>query len=428
MKKKGKILLGVYLCAALAALSFWAWTGHRGLADYRLAAEYSSGRAFEETLRSVKALSGALDKSVYAAGGSMCERLCSEAYANALAAETALATLPFSTEELEQLSGFLNVAGDYAYTLAYEAAEEGFTEEQLKNLTDMAETASGFAGLLEQLQGGLGDGSVVMDSREVRLDNVDGQAEGTEMLSARLLAYEESFQPLAELHYDGLYGAEKKETRWTYTQDEMKRLAAEYAGVQPEELELRYEYEGDEGRVCYAAGDTLLCVSPAGVESMAQSRLVGDDLISDDEALEAAERFLTERGFEGLELLDSRISGAVALFRFAGTEGDAVCLDDWLSVAIALDDGSVYSFNASEYDPTPTGAEWTLTAEEAAEKLPKGLKLLESRKVLLRSAGEQDLPCYELRCAGGERQVLLYVDAADGRQRRIELSPRSEKA
>ncbi len=420
-KKKTAILAASYLTAALLALGFWAWTGHSRLADYRLAAKYSSGRAFDETVRSVEALSQALAKSVYAADAGMCGRICSEAYANALAAETALSTLPFSTQELEQISAFLNVAGDYAYTLGYESAREGFSQEQLENLTELSASAAEFSDLLRQLQAGVGEGSVVMDSREVRLNNVDGQPEGTELLSARLAAYEQSFRAPAELKYDGLYGKEEQTSQWKYEKGELKQLAADCAGVKPEELTLKYSYEGEEGLVCYAAGDTLICVSPAGVVSMSQSRLVGESLLDPDQALEAAETFLAEQGFEDLELKDSRVSGALALLHFARVEDGAVCLDNCVSVTVALDDGSIYAFNAADYDPKASGAQWTLSQEQAEEKLPASLTLNESRKVLICSEGGRSFACYELRCSDGEKQVLLYIDAADGSQRRIEV-------
>ena len=425
--KKKKILAFSYLTALVAALGLAAWVCHGSLADYRLAARYSADQAFEEAARSVTALSEALEKSVYATDGPMCGRLCSEAYANALAAETAVATLPFATQELEQLSGFLNVAGDYAYTLAFEAVTEGFSREQLENLRQLSGVAAEFSGVLEKLRGSLSDGSVIMDSREIRLSNVDS-AEGTELPSARLLAYEQSFQPLAKLEYDGLYGAAAEEPEWRYTKDEMKELAAAFTGVEPEDLELRYEYEDDKGWQCYQAGETLICVSPRGVESLSQSRLVGEDSLSADQALEIAEDFLAEQGFEKLELRDSRINGAVALLHFAAVEGDAVCLDNQLSVAVALDDGSIYGFNAAEYRQEPSGLRWTVDQAQAEQALPEGLKPDEARKVVIQSPGKQNLPCYEFRCTDGDRQLLLYVNGETGRQSLIKIIESGETA
>ena len=201
MSRKMKTVVISYAAAAAVAFGVYLYIGGANLADYRLAAGYSSARAYEETVYAVRALSAALDKSVYATDGGMCGRICGEVYANAMAAETAMATLPFSTQELEQISAFVNIAGDYSYALMGEAAESGFADEQIKALTEMSETADGLLQALLELQNSLNAGDVIMNSRELRLENVAGDE--TEKLSERLLGYEQSFQPLSALSYDG---------------------------------------------------------------------------------------------------------------------------------------------------------------------------------------------------------------------------------
>lgn len=417
MSKKMKIVLTTYISAAIIVLGLCTWVEHNSLADYRLAAKYSAGQAFEETVSAVDGLSRALEKSVYATDGGMCSRICSEAYANALAAETAMSTLPFSTQELEQIAAFLNVAGDYAYTLSRQTSQEGFTEEQVETLTEMSATAAALAESLRSLQGSVNGGDVTMDSRELRLMNV-GLDDGTEKLSARLLQYESEFQPMAEFIYDGKFSPKDEEdSLGRLDEQEMQAMAAEFAGLKQEELKKEYDYQGENGRSCYSARGITICVSPAGVESMSQSRLVGESALSQEEAEEIAENFLKERGFEELELDKSGINGAVASMRFVRVEDGAVCLDDTLSISVALDDGSIYSFNAVDFSSEETGAEWTVSQEEAEQALTESLSVSNSRKVILKSPGGQDLACYEFDCMDGEeRQILIYVDASTGKQ------------
>lgn len=423
-KKKATVLAVTYSLAAFVALGAYAWAGQNALADYRLAAGYGSGRAFEETVRAVDQLSRSLKKSVYATDGSMCGLICSEAYANALAAETAMSTLPFATQELEQISAFLNVAGDYAYTLCGEAAENGFTREQVETLTDMSQRAAELSQTLLELRGSVNDGSVLMDSRETRLENVN-QDQEPELLSARMLAYEQGLQPAAELSYDGKYGAAAKgreQRMGGLSEGEQRILAARYAGTEPDQLESAYEYQDGQGVRSYWAGDRLISVGPQGIISLAQSRLVGEANMEPDQARQIAEQYLEEQGYEGLELRNSRVNGAIASLTYCKAEDDALCLDNTLSVSVALDDGSIYSFSAANYSDETTGAAFEIEPDQAEETLPQGLELQESRKVVIKSAGGQDQACYELRCTDKDGQeVKIYVDAATGRQRRIEL-------
>ena len=415
MEKRAKIRSISYITAALAALGLLAWARSADLGDARLRADFSAGRAFEETVTAVNGLSDALAKSVYATDGSMCARICSEAYAKAMAAESALSVLPFPTQELEQISAFLNIAGDYAYSLCGLAASEGFSAEQIEVLRSMSETAGGLVGSLLELQGGVHGGDVVMDRARLRMQNVE-DPQRSEALSARLLAYEAEFEPLAALEYDGKYGCAREESRGYLTESAMLREAAEYAGVPESRLQEAYSYEGANGRRCYRVDDLYLCVSRCGVESMAQTRLVGEARLSDDEARQIAGDFLAERGFADLQELSGERQGAVLKLVYAKREGEALCLDNCVQLAVALDDGSVYSFNAADYCGEDSGARFLVDEEQAARAIPEGLELLESRKVIRKSPGKRDLACYEFRCADGEQELRITVDAATGKQ------------
>lgn len=417
MRKKYKIILGTYILVGVAVSGLYIWQEHKNLADYRLAANYSSAMAFEETVAAARGLSDALEKSVYTVGGSMSGKVCSEIYANALAAEAALSTLPFSTLELEQISAFLNRAGDYAYTINFGAIEDGFTDQQRESFSEMSEIASDFADYLDELRSGVNSGLVIMDSREIDHRNVLAD-DGTEKLSERLYSYENEFTPMAELIYDGKLGKEQDNSvNGDLSQEEMIELVSKYAGVKIEELQKEYDYEGTQGRSCYSAGDMSICVSPAGVESMQNRRLVGEIKISAEQAEAVAADFLKKQGFENMELADKEINGAVCNMRFCKVENDALCLNNEIKISVAMDNGAVYGFNALSYSSGDTDAEWKISEEEASKSIPQSLKVAESRKVIKKSPAGRDFACYEFSCADSRGMgVKIYVDAASGKQ------------
>ena len=421
MKKRTRVLVITYVSAIIAALGIYSFAVHGLLREHSFIARYSSAQAFEQTVAATEALSAAMQKSAYATDGAMCSLICGEVYADALAAETAMASLPFSTQELERLSAFLNVAGDYAHSLCYESAAEGFTEQQVRELSSMGKKAAEFSEALRKMQSSVNSGALILDSRVRDISNVGG--DGDNKLSGELLSYEAQFDAGKTPDYDGKYAkTEPEKSGLRLTEEDMLREAADYAGVSKEELKKEYDYQGTDGRHCYSAGDMTVCVSSSGVESMASSRLVSECNISEKEAQSAAEKFLRSHGYEDVTLINSRTDGAVMRMSFAGLEGDALCLDNTLTVAVALDDGSVYAFNATDYSSAETGAEFTVSSEEAQEKLPQGLKAEQTRKVILRSEGGNALPCYEFSCTDKNRgKVTIYVDAQTGVQRRISL-------
>lgn len=417
MRKKYKIVLGTYITVGVLVSGLYIWHNQKTLADYRLAANYSAAMAFEETVSAARGLSDALEKSVYAVGGSMSGKVCSEIYANALAAEAALSTLPFSTLELEQVSAFLNRTGDYAYTVNFGAVEDGFTDEQRTEFAEMSVIADSLTDYLEELRSGVNSGIITMDSREEDRRNVFPDDE-TEKLSARLYRYEKEFQPMAELIYDGKHGkTQDKAVNGNLSREEMIALAAQYAGVKQEELQKEYDYQGTEGRCCYSAGDMSICVSPAGVESMQNRRLVGEIKISREQAEAIAEDFLEKQGFENMELVDGEPDGAVYNMRFCKLEQDALCLNNEIKISVAMDNGAVHGLNTLSYSAGDTDAQWKISQEEAMKSIPDSLKCAAGRRIIKQSPAGRDYGCYEFSCADARGMgVRIYVDADSGKQ------------
>ncbi len=417
-RKRYILIVRIYAVAATLALALYTYTESVYLTRWRQTAAYSSGLAFEETVRAVDRLSRSLAESLYATDGAMCARVCGEAYAASCAAGSAMAALPFSTQELENLSAFLNRAGDYAHTLSGESAETGLLPEQRELLGELSVRADEFVGVLQELREDLNGGRVHMDSREQRLRNIG--SEPGESLAARLLDYEASFSAPQGLHYDGLYGREENPANGYLTESEMLQAAADFLGVQPAELEPAYAYEGLEGRRCYRCGDSFLCVSRSGVESLSQTRLVSEALLSAEEAQAAAGAFLRRAGYGDLSLTGQRDDGTVLSLRYARVENGALWPDNALRIAVALDDGSIYSFSTDEYRAGESGARWEIDEEQAARALPEDFALESVRRVILTSEGGRSSGCYEFSGTGrGGRALRICVDGSSGKQARI---------
>jgi hypothetical protein len=274
-----------------------------------------------------------------------------------------------------------------------------------------------------ELREGLNGRELTMDSREKRLQNVGVDKDAR--LSGELLAYEADFTPL-ELRYDGKYGGEpEKKSGGLLTEREMLAAAADFAGVAPEALQMEYQFEGTDGRRCYRTEDRWLCVGRAGVESMSCDRVVYEENLSVEEALQAAEDFLQARGYGELRLREQGQSGCIARFSFVREQDGALCPDSTLRLSIALDDGSLYSFDAADFDPEPVEVSWAVDEDTARTALPEDLSVTESGRVLLQSPGGRALPCYVFSGADADgRQVEICVSAETGKQVRIRLGPR----
>ena len=192
--------------------------------------------------------------------------------------------------------------------------------------------------------------------------------------------------------------------------------------MEPRELKEEYDYTGPDGRRCYSAGEVMLCVSSRGLESLAQTRLVSESSISLEQARQAAVKFLEQLALEELALVSYADSGTVASFDFAQTQDEALRLGSGVKVSVALDDGSIYAYIAVNYSTQPAQVNWNTDEDTARQPLPENVRCAGSRKVILRSAGEQDLPCYEFSCLDDQdRSLKIYVNADTGKQCRIDI-------
>ena len=419
MSKKIRVLLIAYLLAALVGLGGLAWASQSRLAWYRAASDLSAARAFEEAVTAADGLSLSLRKLSYAEGGPLGRSLCAQAHADALACDTALSVLPFATQELEGLLGFLNRAGDYTASLCALSAD-ALDAADRQHLAELGQAAGQLADALRELQGSVHAGEVTMDRRETPIRNV-GQTQA-ETLSQKLLGTESGFAAPADFAYEGRFSPIDAKSPGTLTEGETRAIAAKAAGVEERELRDEYSAEGPEGRRCYSAGGLLVGVSARGLEYVAQSRLVEGGRLSREEAQKIAESFLTTNGFEDLTPERSGGSDAVASFLFVPTQDGAARIADGVTVSVALDDGSIYAFDATRYDPEPVELDWNTDEEAARAALPENVTAESARKVILHSPGGRPLACWEMACTGLEGETVhIYVDAADGRPCRIEL-------
>lgn len=421
LSKRAIIRIASFSLAALLGLGLFAAVSYGHLRVYRRQTAYDATRAFEETVGGIERLSHSLEKSLYAADGGMCGKVCAAICADARAAETAMAALPFSTVELEQVRGFLGLTGDYAYTLCREAAEQGFTGEQRAALQAMADTAAELAEAVRRMQGDLSSGAVIMDSRERQVVNV-GVEQELRKLSGELQRYETAFTPLEPLHYDGRYTAREKAEEPPVDEEEARRLAAVALELRQEELEPAAQYAG-QARRSYRSGTRTAVVSAAGLETLTDSRLVSEARLSEEEGQQKAEAFLRRLGYEELRLSESHASGALLRLRYVSGAEDVSHLDRAALLTVALDDGTIYAFDAGGLAGEPAESEWPLSEEEARALLPEGLEAESARKVTLKSAGGRSLPCWELTCADAAgKSVTLYLNAETGKQQEIRIA------
>lgn len=398
----------IYACAAIAALGVLSALFYSRLERGNTAARYSYELSFEQSAAAVASLSETLGRCRYATG-EMCCALASDAWAQSCAARSALATLPFSTVELEQTDRFLGTVGEFVHGICARGRE--FTEDERADVLALSDTAEQFSAMLLEMRDAMGRGEFEIDSREAPVANVvpGGSARP---LSAGFADMERSFPETGELKTCSY--PEAGSASVCTDAAAARSAAAALLGVS-EELPAEVCRYSD-GTVGFSLGTLFVRAGEDGVTLLSDSRLICPGEVSDKRAADKAKEFLAAAGHGDMRENGREKRGGALYISFAGSAGGALCTDCEAVVGVALDNCSVCYYSAPCGELPENALSWPLSPEDAAAALPAGLNVLGSRRIV--TGGR---PCYEYSCSDGGRSVRICVDAEYGGQLAIEV-------
>ena len=437
MRKRPTIRVITFLSAAVIVAGVLAFTGQRKAHSLELYARANTQHAFDELVTSMSELSNALEKSVYISDPALESALCTQIFGRAMTAQMAMGVLPYSSQELEQTSGFVAKVGDYANTLARTVgANGGYSDEELKNLKSLSETASVMAMNLRDMQTRIMAGDLTMEevyNSASALSSQDGEAP---LAGTAFQTMEQEFPEMPTLIYDGPFSASQTHPKPLYLEGKGQisdtdalEAAAKFMGIRAEDLELAGEIEGDVPCwVCATAknnGEYTVYVTKQGGEiySVVCSRAAGKENYSVKEGLSIIRDMVDDWGLEGLEESYHMVENGVLLVNFEHSEDGVLCYPDLIKVGVALDNGKLMSYDAKGYISAHTQRdipETTVTKEDAQKGVSKDLSVKTHNMAIIPSQGGEERFCHEFVCETEAGQhYILYVNAQTGAQEKI---------
>ena len=441
MKKKTAITTISILSVLAVGLGVFAYITAQQSAEKERYISANYRHAFEELVSGVSDLDSSLKKSVLVTSPSLAGAVCTEVFGKSQTADMALSVLPFSATELEKTGAFINKVGDYAFALSRKAAlGESFSEEERENLRALSKTATRLSQCLNDIQQSLGSGLVDVEQYERTIKSFDKQESQVvpETIGDAMSLSESEFPEIPALIYDGPFSEHLLEVSprlleglEEIDQNKGRKLAAQFLGLRPEQVYPSGEINGSIPSLCYAAEfdgiPISLCISRNGgvVYDMLSSKRVESVQLSAEEGLQKAKKHLERRGYKDMRESYYMIRDNVLTANFAYVQDGVVCYSDLIKVGVALDDGSLQSFEASDYVKAHIQRQLPqiqVDAQTASAKVPPELEVLGTETVLIPSAGKYELLCHEFECQDSEGlRYLIYVNAVTGEQEKIML-------
>ena len=440
-KRRVRVLAASFTAAAFAVSVGFGVQGNVRAEDYRRQLDNGYRQAFTELTTAAGELDAALEKVTYATTPSLFATLCAQAYAKALAAQTALGELPYGNVELEQTAAFFAKAGDYAMAMARGANGEGVcTDESRETLRGLAAAAGELSATLQALQLQLDGGALhpedvaAVEARLAAAAEDGGQITG----GSAFQTVEADFPQVPTLIYDGPFSEhlssrtpQMLEGLPQVTEEEARRAAAAFAGLWAEVFTRTSDGAGELPAWGFSAlvdgGELYVEITKQGgqVLQMLSSRPVGEAALSRKEGVEQAAAFLEEHGYRDMSPSYFLEGDGILTVHFAPVPDGVYCYPDLVKVGVALDNGDVVSFEAHGYlmnHGAREPAAPAVSADEAAERVDSSLTVLSRQLALIPTGGEYEVLCHEFKCQNADGgHVLVYVNAATGQQERILL-------
>ena len=440
-KRRVRVLAASFTAAAFAVSVGFGVQGYARAEDYRRQLDNGYRQAFTELTTAAGELDAALEKVTYATTPSLFASLCAQAYAKALAAQTALGELPYGNVELEQTAAFFAKAGDYAMAMARGASGEGVcTDENRETLRGLAAAAGELSATLQALQLQLDGGALhPEDVAAVEARLAAAQEDGEPVTSGSAFqTVEADFPQVPTLIYDGPFSEhlsgrtpQMLEGLPQVTEEEARRAAAAFAGLRAEVFTRTSDGAGNLPAWGFSAlvdgGELYVEITKQGgqVLQMLSSRPVGEAALSRKEGVEQAAAFLEEHGYRDMAPSYFLEGDGILTVHFAPVLDGVYCYPDLVKVGVALDNGDVVSFEAHGYlmkHGAREPAAPAVSADEAAERVDSSLTILSRQLALIPTGGEYEVLCHEFKCQNADGgHVLVYVNAATGQQERILL-------
>ena len=438
LSKRGWIRVVSYIAAAMLVLVGYCISIYQSNLAYRRTITNSYLRAFSQVVASVDRIDSTMQKELYVVTPAMVSVLSAEIQAEAATAQEALGELPYANIELEQTAAFLAKVGDYASALSRSAAANGsLSQEEMDNLEAMSSACSQLRERLNTLANQLNEGSADLEDVKAVEQRLSQMTEGGDVLAGSAFEnVETNFPELPTMTYDGpfsdhLASSQPKmlEGLGEISAEEALIAAAACTGYRESIFSLAGEVEGE--IPCYTCtasvdgGELTVWVTKAGgkVMSITNSRSVGTASLTPDQGAMAAYEFLNKNGFENMvETYRYNNDGRLTV-NFAYRENDVLCYPDLCSVTVALDTGSILSFECTSYLSNHTQRTLEVPAvsvDDARAKVSPKLDVLREQLALIPTDGEYEVLCWEFVCeAENGQHYIVCINAATGAEQKI---------
>lgn len=399
--------------------------------------ENNYNRAFNELVGYVDDIDTLLQKSMLVSSPSQTATLSGELVRETAAAKACLAQLPQEEISLEKTEKFLSQTGDYTYILSQKSIyNEEITDDEYTNLEKLSDYASTLNKELLKMQDEIYSGKLSFGNNKNKYFGDRAEAAENILGFERI---EKQFQEYPSLIYDGPFSEhiEKMnpvmtESKENITNEQALEILKNFLKKDIKNLENDGESKNTAlESYLFKSDDIYAAVTKKGgyVLYFLENKEINEEKISVEDAIVKAENFLSERGYTSMKDSYYDTANGIATINFAFEQNGVICYSDLVKVKVALDNGEIIGFESKGYLMSHQEREITevnITEDEVKSKINNHLYVEDIKKAIIPKDNKKEILCYEVRGKYKDKNFLIYINAANGREEEILMLIESE--
>lgn len=391
--------------------------------------------SFVGLVNSVNSVENYLAKSMISKSPEHSAETLSQVWRDSNLAMVYLSKLPLSSENVANISKFLNQVSDYTYSLSKKSIKgEELVDEDFNNLNVLY-------GYSKELENTLNVMSDEINSGSIKWTEVTGKDESLAQAVDNLTVFsniDNNLNNYEGLIYDGAYSDHvSKQNKVGLTGDdvsenEAKDKAKEFlSDYDIEEILLNAYLDNADipgydfsVKVKDKNDNINIYISKKGghVVQMQSDRSVDKENLSNTEAIEIGKEFLSSKKFANMkETYYIKESNTITV-NYAYNDGGIVVYPDLIKVKLALDNGEVLGIETTGYLNSHTKREIfepKITIQKAKENINKKLNIISENMAIIPTKWKTEIICYEFKGKVNDKDFIVYINADTGEEEDI---------
>lgn len=420
MKKRTAVRIISLLSAVIIVSVGFLIKENKRSGDFRLELENGYSRSLDEFNAAMNNITLTLNKARFVTTPEQLSNMAAKLLSEAETSKSALSQLP-AGEELTVLNRFLSQVGNFAMAVSKKLISgEEMSDEDSKNIDLLCQTA-------DKISAAVNETHITYNNAEYWASELDNKLDtqlDNETLSASLGAIEDGLSDFPTLVYDGPYSdhileknPEMIASAQAVDENKAKATAAVIADCDKSLLKSDGSVTGTIPAFRFAGGGITVTVSRSGgfPVYMRREKAVGSTIISYEQAVTKAKRYLERIGMSGFTPTYYFANEGVCVVNFAFVDGETICYTDLVKVGVAMDDGQIMLYEASGYLSNHKDRTFKTpahTEDEALALVSDKLTVNSIAMTLIPTDFATEVRCYEFACTSADGQeILVFINA-----------------